>query len=108
MNFGDRIKRLREDKKMSQDDLARLMGKKHRNVVGSWEKGKAEPSLSDIRKLAEILSTTTNYLIEGIEAAQPTVVQEVPAGYVMMKAEEVIEMQRQLLKKQGEKIEEQK
>ncbi|GAB3255910.1 hypothetical protein GCM10027347_17380 [Larkinella harenae] len=92
---------------MSQDDLARLMGKKHRNVIGTWEKDKAEPSLSDIRKLAEILSTTTNYLIEGIETPLPTTVQELPAGYVMMKAEEVIEMQRRLLEKQDEKIKKQ-
>ncbi|RCR69444.1 helix-turn-helix domain-containing protein [Larkinella punicea] len=105
MDFGERIKRLREGKKLSQDDLAQLMGKKHRNVIGSWEKGKAEPSLSDVRKLAEILSTNTVYLIEGIDINQ-IVTPAAPSGYVMMKAEEVIEMQRQLLESKDRKIEE--
>ncbi|WP_185716248.1 helix-turn-helix domain-containing protein [Larkinella knui] len=95
----------RELLKMSQDTLAQLMNKKHRTAVSVWEKGKSEPSLSDIRKLAEILSTTTIWLIEGIEEKQITVI-EPPTGYVMMKAEEVIEMQRQLLESKDRKLEE--
>ncbi|MGA0558316.1 helix-turn-helix domain-containing protein [Larkinella sp. VNQ87] len=106
MDFGERIKRLRESQKLSQEDLARLMGKKHRNVIGSWEKGKTEPTLSDVRKLAEILSTTTTYLIEGIELKQNTT-PEAPAGYVMIKAEEIIELQRKVIEKQEEKIKKQ-
>ncbi|WP_138993936.1 helix-turn-helix domain-containing protein [Larkinella sp. C7] len=107
-SFGQRLKKLREDKNMSQEELAIALGKsgKHiRNVISNWEKDRAEPSLSDLNKLCEVLETTPNFLLNG---DQTKAAFEPPAGYVVMKADEVIELQRQLLQKQKEKIEEQK
>ena len=101
-SFGSRIEQLRKGKELSQEALAQLMGKSHRAVISSWEKGKSEPSLSDIRKLAEILNTTVPYLTDGILT---TTVAEPPPGYVMLPAQEVIDMQRQLLKQKVEENE---
>ncbi|WP_234733265.1 helix-turn-helix domain-containing protein [Tellurirhabdus bombi] len=106
-DFGRRLKALREQNGLSQDQLASLMGKSGKSVVSSWERGASGPSLADLMKLCEILKTTAGYLVDGVEA-QPNIGNEPPAGYVLMPAQEVIEMQRQLLKKQADIIREQK
>lgn len=92
--------------KLSQDQLAQKMEKSGKQIVSNWETDRSEPSISDLRKLAEILGTTASWLIDGGESPQTKVVQEVPPGYVLMPAEEVIEMQRQLIRSKDQTIKE--
>ena len=55
-SLGTRIRRARERKRMSQEDLARALGV-HRVTVGQWETDKASPRNS-IGALEEILGVS--------------------------------------------------
>ena len=57
-----RIKELREEKKLTQKELASMVNK---SVTGlaSWEQGLAEPSVNDIRLLCKIFGVSADYLL---------------------------------------------
>ena len=56
--FGDRIKRLRNAKGLTQEELARKAGYKDRSSVAKIEAGKRNPSQSIVKDLAKALGTT--------------------------------------------------
>ena len=56
-----RIRELRERLGISQSELARRMGVKHRSVI-QWETGKAMPTADKLPKLAAILEVTIDEL----------------------------------------------
>ena len=57
-----RIKELREQKCLSQLDVAKGINTSQRNV-GRWETGANEPSSSFILKLADFFDVSTDYLL---------------------------------------------
>lgn len=63
MTIGDRIKQLREAKKMSQDELAQAVGYKSRSTVGKIELGKMDITQSSVVAIAKALGTTPGYLM---------------------------------------------
>ncbi len=63
MTVGDRVKQLREAKKMSQDELAHAVGYKSRSTVGKIELGKMDLTQSSIVAIAKALGTTPGYLM---------------------------------------------
>jgi transcriptional regulator with XRE-family HTH domain len=82
------------------------MQKKGKQVVSNWENDKAEPSISDLRRLAEILGTTAAWLMDGDTSI--SVVSEPPAGFTMVPTSEFIELQRQVIKQQKDELQKQK
>lgn len=60
---GERIRRLRVAAKMSQDELAALMGIKSKGAISQWESGISCPKRME--RLADILKTNTVYLETG-------------------------------------------
>ena len=72
-----------------------MLGKSSKQVISNWENDKAEPSLTDLRKLAEVLETTVSYLAGGEEPNDTITLSK--AGYILMPTDEVIAMQRELL-----------
>lgn len=62
MTLGEKIKSLRKGLGMSQEKLAELMGIS-RQAVAKWENGQSAPSTANLFKLAEILNTTTAFLL---------------------------------------------
>lgn len=64
MNFGERLKELRNNKKMSQSELAEFAGL-HYTQIGRYEKNKSLPSSDILKKLADLFSVSIDYLIEG-------------------------------------------
>lgn len=64
MNFGERLKELRSKNKFTQSELAKLAGL-HYTQIGRYEKGKTMPSSDILKKLADVLSVSIDYLIEG-------------------------------------------
>ncbi|PNY18218.1 MULTISPECIES: helix-turn-helix domain-containing protein [Streptococcus] len=60
--FPERLKKLRKEKRLTQKELGERLGVKQ-NTFTNWENGKREPNLSIILKLAEILETSTDYLL---------------------------------------------
>jgi transcriptional regulator with XRE-family HTH domain len=62
LNIGDRIRRLREEKGMLQEDLADTLGIS-RQLVSSYENGHRIPPIKKLNKLAELFGVSTDYLI---------------------------------------------
>lgn len=64
MSIGDRIRQKREEFGMSQEDVGKLL-KVNRSTVKRYESGETRRiPISTIRKLADILQTTPEYLLE--------------------------------------------
>lgn len=64
--FGTRIRRLRQQRGLSQEGLAEASGL-HRTYVGSVERGERNISLVNILRLAMTLSTDAGELVTGLE-----------------------------------------
>lgn len=61
-SMGLKIKSLREDKKLSQAELAALVGYKDKTAIAKVEAGKVDLPQSKISAFAKALNTTTSYL----------------------------------------------
>ena len=66
--FGKRITALRKERKMTQDELAKLL-KTSISVVGRYERDEMTPSIEVARKIAGFLNTTVGYLLGETEKA---------------------------------------
>ena len=64
MTIGDRIKELRTKKQLTQSDLAGMVGLTYVQI-GRYETYKSTPSSDILQKLAKVLDTTTDYLMNG-------------------------------------------
>ncbi len=63
MTIGDRIRNLRECRRMSQDELAKAVGYESRSSIGKIELGKVEVTQPTIIAIAKALGTTPGYLM---------------------------------------------
>ena len=63
-SLGERIKRLRLNAKLTQQELAILIGKSKGNVSG-YEKGNFEPSANTIIELAKCFKVSTDFILTG-------------------------------------------
>lgn len=72
--FGATISALRKEKGMTQLELARQMGVTDK-AVSKWERNLSFPDVASLPKLAEVLGTSVDELLEVKTAAQ-----EEPAG----------------------------
>ena len=61
--FGDRIRSLRQLRKLSQEELAFRAGI-HRTYLGGVERGERNPALKNINSLAEALNVTLSELFQ--------------------------------------------
>lgn len=65
VEFGNRLRQLRKEKRLTQQQLAELIGVKN-SVISFYEVGERIPSPDVLRKLALALHVTADYLL-GIE-----------------------------------------
>lgn len=63
--FGDRVRSLRNQVGISQEELAKLAGI-HRTYVSGIERGERNVSLINIMRLASALGVSISKLMEGI------------------------------------------
>lgn len=62
--FSKNLKSIREFKKISQQDIAEKMNI-DRSTIGYWENGKADPTMANVLKLADVLNVDIITLIGG-------------------------------------------
>lgn len=62
--FGDRMAGAREAAGMTQAELARRLGVKHKTVVG-WEQDMSEPRANKLQMLAGLLNVSITWLLTG-------------------------------------------
>jgi len=63
-NLGNRILKLRKEKGLSQSDLAAQVGISYAQI-GRYETKGAQPPAEILKKIADTLNTTSDYLING-------------------------------------------
>lgn len=63
MNFGIKIKYLRKEKKISQEELGRRF-EVTKQTVSNWENGVSTPSYETLIGLAELFSVDINFLLD--------------------------------------------
>ena len=64
MFIGNNIKRARELKGLTQDELAKKMGYKSRSTIARIENGDNDVSQSKLKKFAEILDVSIDFLLD--------------------------------------------
>lgn len=65
--FGERLKELRINKNLSQDELGNIFNEhKAQSTIGTWERGTREPSMEDIIEIAKYFGVSIDFLF-GLE-----------------------------------------
>ena len=64
MGIGERIKKRRNELKMSQEELAKRMGYTSRSTIAKIESGANDITQSTIVKFSEVLNTSIKYLMD--------------------------------------------
>jgi len=77
MELGERILRLRGEKKLSQEELAEALGVS-RQSVSKWENGVSVPELDKLMQMGELFGVSLDELVKG-EAARKPAAGESPA-----------------------------
>lgn len=65
MRFGEAVRKLRQEKQISQEEFADLCGL-HRTYISDIELGKRNVSLENIEKIAKALDISISRLFEGV------------------------------------------
>jgi len=62
--FAQRLRELRKNRNLSQTELGRLAGL-HYTHIGRFERGTSRPSGDTLKRLADALGVTSDYLLDG-------------------------------------------
>ncbi len=75
MKFSDRLKQLRNEKKMSRDDLANKIGVSY-SAIAKYETGIREPDYDTLIKLSRFFDVTSDFLLGKTNDPDLTAVDE--------------------------------
>ncbi|UXK13020.1 helix-turn-helix domain-containing protein [Erwinia pyrifoliae] len=64
--FAQRLRELRRQKGLSQSELGKLAGL-HYTHIGRFERGASRPGSDSLKRLADVLNVSGDYLLEGAE-----------------------------------------
>jgi transcriptional regulator with XRE-family HTH domain len=62
-NLGIRLKQLREEKGLTQKELAAILGLKHQTSISNYENNNQKPPSDILGKLSEIFNVSVDYLL---------------------------------------------
>ena len=62
MLFGERLTLIRKKKKISQEDIAKAIGK-HAPLIGRYERNEVKPSIEVAVQIANFLNISLDYLV---------------------------------------------
>jgi|SRR5690606_30436333 transcriptional regulator with XRE-family HTH domain len=65
MRYGDRLKKLRESKKLSQQQLAEKLNI-NRSTYARYELNQTQPDYETLQRLADFYDVSTDYILTGI------------------------------------------
>ena len=63
MSIGNKIKQLREERKMTQKDIAEILDVEP-GTISKYESGTIEPSIESLKKLSETFNVTIDELLK--------------------------------------------
>ena len=76
MNFNDRLKELRQGRKLTQEEFSKLTGIS-RSAIGMYESGKREPNFKTLELIADFFNVDMDYLLGKTDT---TTKIQLPAG----------------------------
>jgi len=88
-SFGDRLRRKREERRLSQAELAQRTGFQP-SAISHFESGRRSPSFDNLKKLADALATTIDYLLgrETVPTSAGPVAGQLFRNFAQMTAED--------------------
>jgi len=88
-SFGERLRRIREEKRLSQSELAEKSGFQP-SAISHFESGRRAPSFDNLKKLADALAVTIDFLLgrETVPATAGPVAQKLFRNFERMSAED--------------------
>lgn len=91
-NFGKRLRRLRKERGLTQDDIAAAIGVS-RQIISRWERNEAVPKAGNLTALADTLGISADYLLHGKTnfPATPEIPVEVPLNEQILEIAELAE-----------------
>lgn len=66
MGVGQRISQLREERKLTQGELARIIGVT-RAGLSHYENDRRQPAYETLKRIASYFNVSVEYVLEGIE-----------------------------------------
>lgn len=72
MNFGQRLRSLREGKKITQKELSKVLNVSE-SAVGMYERGEREPNFETVDKIANFFDVQADYLLGRANDPSPTI-----------------------------------
>jgi len=89
--FSDRLKTLREQMKLSQEEMAAALGLSQ-SYYGRFERNKGEPNLMTLVRISEALNVSIDYLLgfdrdKGIIKKEITVVDDLEIEVIVRRKE---------------------
>ena len=89
--LGERIKKAREQKELTQEDLAKLINIKNRSTLASWEINRREPDYATLNSIATVLGVSVEWLLTGNGTTPPVPWHERDEPPTEADLEEIIE-----------------
>lgn len=65
-SFGKKLRECRQDKQLSQSELARRL-QIHHSIIGKYERDEVKPTIDVVKNIASVLGTTVGYLLGEVE-----------------------------------------
>lgn len=100
---GSRIESLRANKGISQLELAKMLGYKSDSTISKWESGASIPTGTKIVKLAQVLGTSTDYILYGVEKPAVSDIQSIYDDLNDINKKKVVDLALALRDKQNRK-----
>ncbi len=103
--FGKQLKKILYEKNITQQELADKLGIK-RPMISQWITSSRNPSLTSVRKIAEVLKTDINYFLQEKKSSED---EKINLKFIMNFIEENnkrINAEMSLMKKEIETIKE--
>lgn len=87
MTFGERLREMRLQKGLTQEQLAQQIGVAKSTLTG-YEKGNREPDVFKIKRLLEVLDIDSDYLLGVSRDTEPErEITNTPEGYSLLNDE---------------------
>lgn len=80
MEFKDRLKELRKEKKLTQVKLGEMLSYGY-TAIANYESGRNQPSIPDLKKIASIFNVSMDYLLGVNDIRHPYVIDDETAEF---------------------------
>lgn len=80
MDFGHILSNLRNESKITQKDLANILGVS-RGTIGMYEIGQRDPDTETLKKIAKYFNVSVDYLLGNTDIKKPSPESDIPQEY---------------------------